>query len=640
LQTGKVLVVAGDNLGTPVNTCELYNNVSNTWSSAGVLTTARTQHTATLMSNGKVLVCGGSDSVGAALATCQIYDPGTNTWGAAAAMAHARYFHTATLLNSGKVLVAGGFNAASATAELYDPVSNTWSPAAGLNTGRQQHSAALLVSGEVLITGGFAPAGSNLGTAEIYNPVYDAWNLAGRMAFNRLNLTATLMPASGKVLIAGGLPSFPKAAELFEPGLKITVTDSLGVSAIQYVALTVNRPNPSLQHKFNNNPVGSTSTASVNYSGSGVSDVTNDGNTANVVLVPYAVAAGTNTYTATLSPAPLQYATNATYKIKFTNANTAASTLELNSLGAKPIQINGAALSSGQIPAASTLDAFYDGAAFQIVGVPGAVAVTAPLTISGGNIALPAATSFVPGYLLSSDWNTFNNKQVAITIAAFGAAPNANGATLSGGTFTLQPADATHPGGVTIGAQTFAGAKTFSNIAAFAGLTSSALVDAAATLRATGLTNPAAGVGVEVLYNAGGNIGSILAFDRTGAAYKALALDGLTVALRPSGTAVLTAAAAAITCTVNVDISIAGQGLRVAEGANAKQGTATLVAGSKVVANTSVTANSRIFLTSNADGGTPGFVRVSARTAGTSFTITSSNAADTSTIAYEIFEPG
>lgn len=83
----------------------------------------------------------------------------------------------------------------------------------------------------------------------------------------------------------------------------------------------------------------------------------------------------------------------------------------------------------------------------------------------------------------------------------------------------------------------------------------------------------------------------------------------------------------------------AGQGLRVAEGSNAKQGTAVLVGGTVTVANTSVTANSRIFLTSQVDGGTPGFVRVSARVASTSFTITSSSGTDTSTIAYEIFEP-
>jgi hypothetical protein len=89
----------------------------------------------------------------------------------------------------------------------------------------------------------------------------------------------------------------------------------------------------------------------------------------------------------------------------------------------------------------------------------------------------------------------------------------------------------------------------------------------------------------------------------------------------------------------NVATQIAGGGLRVKEGSNAKQGTATLVAGSSVVANTSVTASSRIFLTSQVDGGTPGFLRVSSRVVGTSFTITSSSGADTSTVAYQIFEP-
>jgi hypothetical protein len=87
-------------------------------------------------------------------------------------------------------------------------------------------------------------------------------------------------------------------------------------------------------------------------------------------------------------------------------------------------------------------------------------------------------------------------------------------------------------------------------------------------------------------------------------------------------------------------VATAGQGLRVAEGANAKQGTATLVAGSATVANTSVTSTSRIFLTSQQDGGTPGWLRVSTRTAGTSFTITSSSNTDTSTVAWEMFEVG
>lgn len=91
-----------------------------------------------------------------------------------------------------------------------------------------------------------------------------------------------------------------------------------------------------------------------------------------------------------------------------------------------------------------------------------------------------------------------------------------------------------------------------------------------------------------------------------------------------------------------IDATVAGQGLKVAEGSNAKQGTATLAAGTVVVANTSVTATSRIFLTCQSLGtvSAPSALCVSARTAGTSFTILASQGTDTSVIAYEIFEPG
>lgn len=90
--------------------------------------------------------------------------------------------------------------------------------------------------------------------------------------------------------------------------------------------------------------------------------------------------------------------------------------------------------------------------------------------------------------------------------------------------------------------------------------------------------------------------------------------------------------------TGSVLISTTGQGIRIKTGTNAKIGTAVLVGGTVTVANTSVTANSRIFLTSNTDGGTPGWLRVSAKVNGTSFTITSSNVLDTSTVAWMIVE--
>jgi hypothetical protein len=96
---------------------------------------------------------------------------------------------------------------------------------------------------------------------------------------------------------------------------------------------------------------------------------------------------------------------------------------------------------------------------------------------------------------------------------------------------------------------------------------------------------------------------------------------------------------ATISALYGIDVGTVGYGLKVKEGSNAKQGTATLSSGSVVVSNTSVTATSRIFLTAQ-DNNSTGVLRVSARTAGTSFTITSSDASDNGVVAYEIFEQG
>ena len=78
---------------------------------------------------------------------------------------------------------------------------------------------------------------------------------------------------------------------------------------------------------------------------------------------------------------------------------------------------------------------------------------------------------------------------------------------------------------------------------------------------------------------------------------------------------------------------------KVVEGSNASMGVATLIGGTKVVTNTKVTANSRIFLSIQTPGGTPGWLQVSARVAATSFTILSSSGTDTSVVAYMIVEP-
>lgn len=88
-------------------------------------------------------------------------------------------------------------------------------------------------------------------------------------------------------------------------------------------------------------------------------------------------ASGTNTYTVALSPALDAYRTGQTFEILFTNANTGAATLNINSLGAKSIKKNvSTALVTGDIAAGQILSLSYDGTNFQIIG--GSIAQASP----------------------------------------------------------------------------------------------------------------------------------------------------------------------------------------------------------------------------------------------------------------------
>lgn len=191
------------------------------WSSTGSMTSARLNHTATLLPSGKVLVTGGQLNGAATTATrtVELFDPLTGTWAGAAPMADARTAHSATLLPTGRVLVVGGQSAATngiATTELFDPETGTWSPADALTVGRYSHMATLLRDGRVLVAGGAGPAGLRTPSAEVFEPETGSWSPASNMNTARASGTATLLP-SGMVLVVGGNTTVHAPAELFDP---------------------------------------------------------------------------------------------------------------------------------------------------------------------------------------------------------------------------------------------------------------------------------------------------------------------------------------------------------------------------------------------------------------------------------------
>lgn len=83
-----------------------------------------------------------------------------------------------------------------------------------------------------------------------------------------------------------------------------------------------------------------------------------------------AIAAGTNTYTATITPAITSYSVGQRFYITFINANTGAATLALNGLAAVPIKKNGnVALYASDIKAGQAILVQYDGTNFQAIGL-------------------------------------------------------------------------------------------------------------------------------------------------------------------------------------------------------------------------------------------------------------------------------
>ena len=240
LPNGKVLV-AGGSTGTggtrspALRSAELYDPASGTWTATGSLNAGHSQHTATLLPNGKVLVAGGSNGTGNYLTSAELYDPATGTWTATGSLGAARFSHTATLLPNSKVLVVGGGNSSSgalASAEVYDPATRTWATTGSLNTGRNSHTAALLPNGNVLVAGGVGTGGI-LASAELYDRATGTWTATGSLNTGRFDHTATLL-LNGRVLVAVGIGSngtVLTSAELYGPTTPV-ITSPMTATAI------------------------------------------------------------------------------------------------------------------------------------------------------------------------------------------------------------------------------------------------------------------------------------------------------------------------------------------------------------------------------------------------------------------------
>lgn len=122
LMTGGVFVpsLLGATTAAPINDAELYDPVANSWQTAD-MNDARALHSATVLADGRVAVCGGAQGTLLAptsIANVEVFSPVTNTWTTAPALTAPRSSQVATLQPDGTLLLIGGQGSSSTTASV------------------------------------------------------------------------------------------------------------------------------------------------------------------------------------------------------------------------------------------------------------------------------------------------------------------------------------------------------------------------------------------------------------------------------------------------------------------------------------------------------------------------------------------
>ena len=227
LPDGRVLVLGGFVDNGSSRGAEAYDAGSARFSPLPPMVTTRHSHTATLLEGGKVLIVGGYAEEGRVLATAEIFDPLTNSFTSTGALGSARAGHVAVRLDDGTVLVVGGVGPGwnfLASAEIYNPMTERFSPAGTMSVARESHVLTRLQGGRVLIIGGHVGRRADItihSSAEVYDPARRTFSRVGDMRVRRHKHDAVLLP-DGTVLVTGGADERDdrgtyRSTEFFDP---------------------------------------------------------------------------------------------------------------------------------------------------------------------------------------------------------------------------------------------------------------------------------------------------------------------------------------------------------------------------------------------------------------------------------------
>ena len=214
LSNGKILIAGGENQNGLVTEAEIFDPATRTFSVSGNLNVGRADHSATPLPDGRVLIAGGRGAMGT-LNSTEIFDPVSGAFTNGPIMHNARAGHTATTFADGRIVFAGGDN--SGTIEIYDGSTNAFtSLSVTLASPRAFHGAALLNDGRILIVGGTAPDGSDVKSGEVVAAANESIVPVGDTEDEHIRPLLRVLP-DGKVQIIGG--SDHEVMEIYDPAI-------------------------------------------------------------------------------------------------------------------------------------------------------------------------------------------------------------------------------------------------------------------------------------------------------------------------------------------------------------------------------------------------------------------------------------
>jgi len=234
-----VLIVAGGSTcnspGCPTATTELYDNGSFYQLGVYNMTVPRFNQSATLLTNGQVFLAGGFDSCASSCvsdATTEIVNPVGYTFTTSQALTTGRSGHTATLLTDGSVLLIGGINngATLATTDLYQPPTFALPQLASITIVPSSIPVAL-GSTLPLVATGFNSSGNSMGPLQ--SVMWNSSSPSVASVSNAAESAGVVNPVSvGTTTITASVGTISAAAQ-------VTVTTPL-------VSITITPTNPSV----------------------------------------------------------------------------------------------------------------------------------------------------------------------------------------------------------------------------------------------------------------------------------------------------------------------------------------------------------------------------------------------------------